>query len=272
VPAQIGFAVAIVFVATIALGLFANAIGVGNTDSHTSADVATVPTSQTAIPMTVPATTSTQPTTTTLAPTTTTARKPPNAPAPTTTPPAPTTPAPSANRLIPLAIAPASRAQTYQRDQFGSGWIDADGDCQNTRAEVLSSESQVTVTFTSSRNCTVATGRWVDPWSGTVTTIASKLQIDHMVPLANAWRSGAWNWSMATRVAYANDLTDPGHLNALVASENEEKSDDGPEAWRPPLRSSWCRYALDWNRIKARWHLTATSAEWTALEQMAATC
>jgi hypothetical protein len=132
--------------------------------------------------------------------------------------------------------------------------------------------SQVPVTFTSARNCTVRTGRWIDPWSGVVATAARDFQIDHTVPLGNAWRSGAWSWTREQRVAYANDLADPDHLVLIRAPENESKGDDGPEVWRPPDRSSWCRYALDWDHIKATWHLTATRAEWTALQEMSATC
>ncbi len=116
------------------------------------------------------------------------------------------------------------------------------------------------------------TGKWTDPWSGVVTTVAHDFQIDHTVPLANAWRSGAWSWTRARRVAYANDLADTDHLVAIATSENESKGDSGPDAWRPPARTSWCRYAVDWDHIKAKWHLTATSGEWTALEQMAGTC
>jgi hypothetical protein len=175
-------------------------------------------------------------------------------------------------RLVRLMIAPALHADTYARSLFGSAWIDADHDCQNTRAEVLIAESSAAPSFTSPRRCTVLAGRWVDPWSGIVTTIAHDFDVDHTVPLANAWRSGAWAWTPARRLAYANDLTDQDHLVAILASENRSKGDDGPEGWRPLDRRSWCRYALDWDRIKLKWHLTATPEEWTALQETAATC
>ncbi|MDQ1477628.1 MAG: hypothetical protein QOE62_2857 [Actinomycetota bacterium] len=153
---------------------------------------------------------------------------------------------------------------------FG-GWTDVRG-CQDTRATLLIRLSQAPVTFTTAGNCTVRTGRWVDPWSGAIATVARDFQIDHTVPLGNAWRSGAWSWTRGQRVAYANDLTEADHLVPILAHENESKRDDGPESWRPPNRSSWCRYALDWDHIKATWHLTATAAEWSALREMSATC
>jgi hypothetical protein len=175
-------------------------------------------------------------------------------------------------RLIPLTIAPASHQGAYDRDADFGGWIDVDGDCQNTRAEVLIAQTRAPVTFTRASDCTVKNGRWVDPWSGITTTVAHDFDIDHTVPLANAWRSGAWSWPQARRVAYANDLVDPFHLVAIDASENRQKGDDGPESWRPPRPSAWCRYAITWDHIKAKWHLTATPSEWSALTEMARTC
>ena len=131
--------------------------------------------------------------------------------------------------------------------------------------------SAVPVTFTRS-GCSVATGKWTDPWSGVTSTVAHDFQIDHTVPLANAWRSGAWSWSPARRVDYANDVADALHLVPIVGSENEAKGDGGPDQWRPPLRSAWCTYARVWDHIKAKWHLTATATEWNALTEMARTC
>ena len=173
--------------------------------------------------------------------------------------------------LTPLTIAPPSHEDSYNRDADFGGWIDESG-CKNTRAEVLIRTSAVPVTFTRASDCTVATGRWTDPWSGAVTTVAHDFQIDHTVPLADAWRSGAWSWTPARRVAYANDLADADHLVPIVASENEAKGDSSPDEWKPPDRRAWCRYALDWDHIKAKWHLSATAAEWNTLTAMAATC
>jgi hypothetical protein len=178
-------------------------------------------------------------------------------------------PAPSG--LIALTIAPQSHESGYNRDADFGGWIDQNG-CQDTRAVLLIRASLAPVTFTSSSHCTVNTGRWTDPWSGVVATVAHAFQIDHTVPLNNAWVSGAWSWSHAQRVAYANDLADTDHLVAINASENESKGADGPDQWRPPSRDSWCRYALVWDRIKAKWHLSVTRTEWAALVEMAATC
>ena len=173
--------------------------------------------------------------------------------------------------LVPLTIA-TPHPEGYNRDLFGSGWIDSDHDCQDSRAEVLVAQSLTPVSFITAADCTVATGTWIDPWSGTQNSSARALDIDHTVPLANAWRSGASAWTTARRLAYANDVTDRDHLLAIPLGENRSKGDDGPEAWKPPDPKTWCRYAQSWDSIKARWNLTATPAEWAALISMAATC
>jgi hypothetical protein len=194
---------------------------------------------------------------------------------PTSSPPTTTTtataPVSADAGLVRLTIAEPSHRATYSRTVDFGGWIDVHG-CQDTRATLLIRMSQAPVTFTTSSNCTVKTGRWIDPWSGAATTTAHDFQIDHTVPLANAWRSGAWAWTHDRRVAYANDIIDVDHLVPILARENQSKSDGGPDEWKPPNQTAWCRYALVWDRIKAKWHLSATPVEWNALVEMARTC
>ena len=92
-----------------------------------------------------------------------------------------------------------------------------------------------------------------------------------MVPLANAWRSGAGSaaWSPADREAYAND---PEVLLSTDAGANRTKGDKGPEAWRPPNRRYWCEYARRWVWIKSDWSLTVNPAEKSSLRRMLGTC
>ncbi len=170
-----------------------------------------------------------------------------------------------------LEVASPNTAQPYRRAAFGDDWIDADNDCHNTRAEVLMQEATAQVTF-NANGCTVNTGSWTDPWSGFTSTSAGDFQIDHTVPLADAWRSGAAQWDDATRLRFANDLADPDTLNALRGTINTAKSDKTPDQWQPPLRSAWCHYATAWARIKSTWQLTTAAAELAALKNMAAEC
>lgn len=92
-----------------------------------------------------------------------------------------------------------------------------------------------------------------------------------MVPLSNAWKSGAASWTTAQRQAYANDLTNP-QLLAVTDNVNESKGDSGPEDWKPPLASYYCTYARMWIKVKSVYALTVTSAEKTALTSMLGTC
>lgn len=167
-----------------------------------------------------------------------------------------------------LVVRELAEIPAYDRNDWRL-WIDEDRDCQDARAEVLIAESLVPVTFD---GCRVVSGKWIGLYTGTVVTNASDLDIDHMVPLSNANRSGGWAWDAAKKRAYANDLTEPDHLIAVTASANRSKGDRGPEDWRPPDVTYWCEYASDWARIKDTWDLTVTHAEFDALTEMFSSC
>ena len=171
-----------------------------------------------------------------------------------------------------LTIAEPYRGEVrYDRSDW-KHWTDADRDCQDARQETLIAESTVPVEFRTGDRCKVSAGRWIAPYTGTAVENPSDLDIDHMVPLYNAHRSGGWRWSAERKEEYANYLGYPGHLIAATAGANRRKGADGPEEWRPPDETYWCRYALDWMSIKARWGLTATQSEAAALREMASVC
>ncbi len=156
----------------------------------------------------------------------------------------------------------------YDRDLRFGDWIDADGDCQNTRQEVLASEG-IGVAFSAS-GCTVIAGRWGSFYDNNTYTSPAQLQVDHMVPLSEAWDSGAQNWTQARRVAFANDLGVPYALNNIEASLNQARSDSGPEEWMPPANQ--CRYIGIWTALKHRWQLNVDPAEREALLRWADAC
>ena len=159
----------------------------------------------------------------------------------------------------------------YDRDDWGD-WIDEDGDCQDARHEVLIEESQATVAYTSDRECQVDAGQWFGAFTATTVMEASKLDVDHLVPLANAHQSGGWAWTPERKEQYANNLEYPGHLIAVTAAANRSKGAKSPDEWRPPDGSYWCEYAVVWITVKQTWHLTATPPEAEALEEMLGTC
>ncbi|KAK5070155.1 hypothetical protein LTR64_001992 [Lithohypha guttulata] len=109
------------------------------------------------------------------------------------------------------------------------------------------------------------------PYDGKTWNDADDIQIDHMVPLANAWRSGASEWTIDEREAFANDLVRP-QLWAVTGTVNNDKSDSSPDEWKPPLSSFYCEYASSWVAVKDNYNLTITSAEKTALSDMLDSC
>ncbi|MFC8919510.1 HNH endonuclease family protein [Streptomyces sp. NPDC057116] len=103
-------------------------------------------------------------------------------------------------------------------------------------------------------------------------TAASALDVDHMVPLAEAWDSGASGWTVARRQAYANDLDDERSLIAVTAKSNRSKADQDPAQWMPPATGQHCAYVADWTATKLRWQLTLDDTERQALATTAAHC
>lgn len=154
-------------------------------------------------------------------------------------------------------------ALPYDRSLYPH-WTDADGDCRDARHETLAAQSLVPPSW-SPDGCRVTAGLWRDPWSGAETADAGAVDIDHMIPLAEAHRSGADRWSQERRSAFANDIGG-GQLVALLASTNRSKADGDPLTWMPPRVSTWCRYVEDWRAIKRRWELGSDRLEqaWTA--------
>jgi hypothetical protein len=157
----------------------------------------------------------------------------------------------------------------YDRDRYFGSWTDTDGDCQNTRQEVLADEATGTLSDLLG-GCEVSTGRWITSWDNRVHTSASGLQIDHTVPVHEAWGSGARYWTQSRRVAYYNDLGDPRTLNAQTAALNVDKNGQSPQNWMPPANR--CAYIEGWVAVKIRWGLTVNSGEKATLVHYANSC
>lgn len=136
---------------------------------------------------------------------------------------------------------------------------------------MLIAEAVVTVTL-SPDGCDVIAGAWIDRYTGQRVTDPAKLDVDHIVPLANANASGGASWTRQRKRAYANDLQRVDALVAVTASVNRSKGSRSPDSWRPPNRSSWCWYATAWVTVKVTWDLAVTPAERSALSDMLSTC
>ena len=119
--------------------------------------------------------------------------------------------------------------------------------------------------------CNVVAGTWISTYDGKILDAPAKVEIDHLVPLANAWRSGASNWTDTRREDFANDLDHP-ELVAVSTAANRAKGDQDPSTWRPQRTGAWCDYASDWIAVKAHWKLTVTAAEKVALTELLGWC
>jgi hypothetical protein len=165
---------------------------------------------------------------------------------------------------------------TYDRDNDYDTWKDWDNDCQSNRHEVLidehDSSTGVGLSYTSSTNCSVATGRWYDPYDNAYFSSASEVQIDHFVPLSESHRSGAWAWSRERKTIYANTLNVPEQLIAVGGSSNGAKGSSDPSDWMPNNSSYHCTYYRDWVKVKSIYRLGINSSEKDAIESGYSSC
>ncbi|MFH8766310.1 HNH endonuclease family protein [Streptomyces althioticus] len=183
----------------------------------------------------------------------------------------------SAAETLPLAEAvtrlsvEAESRDGYDRDAFRH-WNTGDdpSDGCNTRAEVLLDEAVEPPTV--EPRCRLSGGRWWSYYDQMWVTSASGLDIDHMVPLAESWDSGASAWTAPRREAYANDQGADASLVAVTARSNRSKADQDPAEWLPPAAEVHCRYVAEWVATKLRWRLAADEAEVVALREVAASC
>ncbi|MFE1518261.1 HNH endonuclease family protein [[Kitasatospora] papulosa] len=155
----------------------------------------------------------------------------------------------------------------YTRSSF-KHWNSGDlADGCNTRNEVLLAEATTAPTVAS--GCKLTGGTWQSYYDGQEVTDPGALDIDHMVPLAESWDSGASAWTAARREAYANDQGAAASLVAVTARTNRQKSDQDPAQWLPPAPEAHCRYVGEWVATKLRWQLTADTTEMDALKVFA---
>jgi Protein of unknown function (DUF1524) len=189
--------------------------------------------------------------------------------------------APDALRALDgLAVRPRpDGTEGYDRDAFGSDWIDTDGNGCNQRDDVLLRDAVPGTTRVAQQgSCDhdVLAGTWHDPYTGRMLHFtdlkdlsqAEAIQIDHIVPLAEAWVSGAKSWTTTRRETFANDLHE---LLAVDGPTNQSKSDDDPAAWRP-RKGYQCTYARRWIAVKSAYGLSVDPSEDAALRQMLGYC
>lgn len=148
-------------------------------------------------------------------------------------------------------------------------WIDSDGDCQNTRTEVLIRQSMGRVTFTNHKRCSVKAGAWLDPYSGLSYSRATDLDIDHVVPLSWANGHGGSGWSKSRKRKFANDIT---NLMAVENGLNRAKGDKGPDEWMPPRHEYRCEYLKRFDDVVIAYRLMYAPSEKRTINRMKKAC
>lgn len=201
-------------------------------------------------------------------------------PAPTSTTAATTSPltgdaALALEQLEQLVVAGGVSQDTYQRDMFGQRWADIDRNGCDQRNDTLARDLIDVTTKPGTRDCVVLAGTLHDPYTGQTITFqrgqgtSELVQIDHVVPLAWAWRHGASTWTEDQREHFAND---PLNLQAADGSANQSKSDKGPADWMPPNTAYRCTYTERFVEILSTYQLTVDPADYTALQAQLTSC
>jgi hypothetical protein len=174
---------------------------------------------------------------------------------------------PHAQAALPSFSIAVERPEGYDRELFGD-WIDEDRDGCDSRKEVLSSEALDKPRI--GKNCALAGGKWYSTYDGKTHTRGSALDIDHVVSVAEAWRSGGWSWTSQQRQAFYNDITNSSVLIAVTSSINKSKGDKDPKDWLPPKNK--CEYIRAWVTVKQLYSLTYDSGEVAAVLKLLNDC
>lgn len=199
-----------------------------------------------------------------------------NAPQPATTEEvAPPTSAELARAKLDTVTTAHSAATGYLRAAFGAGWGDTDRNGCDARNDVLARDLSDVVFRPKTNDCVVHSGVLDDPYTGTIihflrgNETSQLVQIDHVVPLAWAWRYGAANWTHEERVIFHNDH---GNLLAVDGASNMAKSDAGPGDWMPPNTAAHCGYAETFVNIVHAYALSIPDHDRRVLEVTLASC
>lgn len=175
-----------------------------------------------------------------------------------------------------LTIAWNRKWESYQRNAFGPGWTGRGGEPELTDGctarDAVMKRDLTETQLAKSNSCTVLAGTLHDPYTGAQLPYdryhASEIEIDHVVALGDAWRSGASDWDADRRERFANDV---GNLLAVQKQANQDKGSRTPDQWKP-RQSYQCDYARRWVSVKGHWGLTVQPTEKRALADMLATC
>ncbi|MEN2744939.1 HNH endonuclease family protein [Sinomonas halotolerans] len=162
----------------------------------------------------------------------------------------------------------------YERSEFGPAWADVDRNGCDTRNDILARDLTVLAFRPGTHDCVVLTGILLDPYTGQRIDFergprSAEVQIDHLVPLADAWQKGAQAWTAERRERFAND---PANLLAVDGDENQSKGAGDLATWLPPNKAFRCEYTVRIVAVKAEYGLWMTEAEHRRAGELLAAC
>ncbi|RRC94494.1 HNH endonuclease [Schaalia canis] len=178
------------------------------------------------------------------------------------------------SQLAELEVRPKAYVEGYDRSEFGPAWEDVDGNGCDTRNDVLARDLD-NIRYRKGSRCVIQTGTLHDPYVGVTMPFqrgdatSPLVQIDHVVALGDAWRAGAWEWSTAERVRFAND---PENLLAVEGQANQDKEASRADQWMPPNRDYHCEYVARQIAVKHAWGLSVIESERQAMLDALDTC
>lgn len=179
------------------------------------------------------------------------------------------------DKLAKLAVKGRAPRTGFERDKFGSPWADVDRNGCDTRNDVLKRDLREEKFKAGTHDCVVVSGVLQDPYSGKTIAFqrgqdtSSQVQIDHLIPLSDAWQKGAQQWTATKRKEFAND---PLNLLAVDGPLNGQKSDSDAATWLPPRRAYRCAYVARQIDVKAKYDLWVTAAEKDAMDRVLDSC
>ncbi len=156
----------------------------------------------------------------------------------------------------------------YERNTWRH-WIDSDGDCLNTRHELLARESLIPPTYKTNDRCSVIAGKWFGPFLSKIFTNSSDLDLDHVIPLKWAHQHGGWRWSAERKQFFANDWE---NLVIVYSGRNRSKGSRGPSEWMPDNGGHHCAYAFRWNYLIDKYNLTANRDDINSIDNVIRSC
>jgi len=154
----------------------------------------------------------------------------------------------------------------FRRSAFAY-WTTPTGRSCDTSVSVLLRDAESPAR---ARNCMLIEGRWTDALRASDRLSPQQVSVEQLVPIEEAWRSGASQWSPTTRAKFANDVEDTRALLVTSQRSSQQRGSRDPSLWQP--NRGRCEYVSDWIAVKFRWNLSVDRDEARSLSRALTAC